>query len=76
MGYTVSARCGGGHEQEVEIDDLLGIEWALEYAALLDGSSSLFLKPPAESGDMIGHCGICGQRIECKVVAPERQKEA
>lgn len=76
MAYTVVAKCAGGHVQEVEVDDLLGIEWAQEYAALLDGSSSLFLRPPAESGEMIGHCGICGQRIDCKVVAPEREREA
>ena len=65
-----------GHAQEIEIDDLLGIEWAHEYAALLDGTSALFLRPPIDTGEVIGRCGICGMKIECKVIAEEHKKEA
>ena len=76
MGYIVVARCKGGHVQEMEIDDMLGIDWAMEYEAMLDGTSSLFLKRPEDTGSVIGRCASCGETITCSVEAHERHQEA
>lgn len=67
MAYTIVVRCEGGHAQYVEVDNLLGLEWAKETAAVLDGSSSLFLRTPFGEDSMIGRCGLCGKQICCKV---------
>ncbi|HEX5426660.1 MAG TPA: hypothetical protein VFW94_24320 [Candidatus Acidoferrales bacterium] len=71
MSYTIMVRCESGHSQYIEVENLLGIEWARETAAVLDGTSSLFLRAPIGDDSMVGRCGICGKQIACRVKESE-----
>jgi len=70
MTFTITARCGRGHTQDIKVDGALGLEWATEQAALLDGTSKLYKYPPTDCAQsVIGKCGICGTPIRCTVAA-------
>ncbi len=62
----VTALCGEGHSQTLQVDASMGLEFVKQWAGLMDGTSPFYLNPPgAES--MIGKCGICGSQIKCSV---------
>lgn len=43
-------------------------------AALLDGSSPLYLLPPGDLSP-IGHCGLCGAKWQCEVKVMQSSKK-
>jgi hypothetical protein len=73
MNYVITARCTNGHEQNLFVDGMLGLKWVEEQADILDGTSSLYLKKPAEDPEsIVGKCGICKAPFICNVTASQR----
>lgn len=64
----IIASCARGHEQSIKIQRQLGIEFAKQQAALLDGSSAIYVQPPGQDSP-IGKCRICRAPITCRVEA-------
>ncbi len=67
MMYVIDIICQNGHTQQLKLSQDLGRVWAENYAALLDGSSPLYLYPPDETSSL-GKCGLCGKRIKATVM--------
>jgi hypothetical protein len=64
---TVTARCAEGHEQTLNVDAAMGLEWVKGWVGLMDGTSPFYVHPPIGTDSMIGKCGICGSQIKCTV---------
>lgn len=57
--------CDSGHTQRIEVTGM-SLEFAKEWAALLDGTSSFFVyNPIGDPTSQIGKCGICRKQIHC-----------
>ena len=68
MDFVLTAKCENGHEQQMFVDGMLGLKWVEEQAALIDGTSSMYLVNPVDDPQsIIGKCGICQARFSCKV---------
>lgn len=66
-------KCEKGHTQQLNIIGM-GMEYAKDYAGLLDGTSRFFVhpidktRPPSETPySHVGKCGICGAWITTTV---------
>lgn len=66
-------KCEKGHKQHLTIIGM-GIEYAKDYAGLLDGTSRFFMRPidktlpPSQTPHShIGKCGVCGAWITATV---------
>ncbi len=70
---VVIAKCPAGHEQTFYLDPSLTLEWAQQWAGLLDGSSPLYVHSPIGTDSPIGKCcfemrgSICGEQFRCEV---------
>lgn len=70
----VVARCEAGHVQEFRVRGM-SLEWAQQWAGLMDGTSPLYVSAPGESEiTTIGRCSslgpnnqTCRARIRCDV---------
>jgi len=63
----ITATCGKGHSQRIRFEgDFFTLQYVRSLAALLDGSSEMYLHPPGLEST-IGKCGICGSQIACSV---------
>jgi hypothetical protein len=63
----VTAVCDAGHSQALEINGM-SLEWAKEWAGLMDGTSRFYQRSPVGDPDsLIGKCGICRAPIKCSV---------
>lgn len=69
MNYVITAKCTNGHTQDFVVDGWLGLDWAIEHANLMDGTSKFYLAPhPSDDPhSMIGKCGICKAKFFCRV---------
>ena len=54
------------HTKLITVDPALGMEYARQFAGLLDGSSTLYIHKPGPNSP-IGKCGICQGQIKCTV---------
>lgn len=63
----VTAVCDAGHSQTLQIDGM-SLEWAKEWAGLMDGTSHFYQRSPVgDAQSLIGKCGICRAPIKCSV---------
>lgn len=72
-------RCSAGHERVIRVRGM-SLEWAKQWAGLMDGTSPLYVRPPTEDEQTaIGRClmpanhprglaeQLCRARIRCEV---------
>jgi hypothetical protein len=71
--FTILAKCGNGHSQEVVLHNFTE-QAAREYAALLDGTHPMYIYSPREEQSTptaIAHCNTCGALVDCRVIGPD-----
>ena len=66
MRHTLIAVCKNGHSQTLQYKDL-PLEFVVQQAGLLDGTSPFYVHSPIGTDSVIGKCGICGTQISCTV---------
>jgi hypothetical protein len=68
MKFVIHVECAGSHEQRMTVE-AASLDSAHRIAALLDGTSRLYVKPPPARipEGIIGRCGICCRPIKCRV---------
>lgn len=65
--WVVKAVCESGHVQTFKLDcNTFSREYAEQWAALLDGTSQMYVYPPGRES-VIGKCGICQEPYKCEV---------
>jgi len=69
--FVITATCGNGHSQRLNVDAALGRQWAEGLAGLLDGTSPMYLYSPIGTDSVIGKCGICLAQINCTIAESE-----
>jgi len=57
--FIITAACTNGHTQQVKVDEYLGEEYATHFAALLDGTSNMYVNPPPRGP-------LCEEKMESR----------